>query len=171
MCAASAPREATAAGTPASKGATGSGTPITPVEAMSTSCASQPSSSATICAERRATARPGSPVAALALPELSTTARARPRAARSRLRATGAAPKRLVVKAPATTQASSATTRARSRRLGFLRNPAETPEARTPAAAQTPPSQGAKPYAEGASGASSTQRGSMFSMWSSLWAG
>ena len=50
---------------------------------------------------RRASARPASPVAALALPEFSTTAAARPSARWARVTCTGAAWARLVVNTPA----------------------------------------------------------------------
>ena len=50
---------------------------------------------------RSASRRPGSPVAALALPELRTTAAARPLARWRRLICTGAAATRLLVNTPA----------------------------------------------------------------------
>ena len=84
-------------------------------------------------------------MAALALPELRITARARPLAERSRETCTGAAQKRFWVKVAAQTQVWSAATSARSRRLGSARKPAWTPAALMPLAAQTPPSQGSKP--------------------------
>ena len=152
-------RAAAAAGTPSSNGSKSSSTPMTPVEATSTSEGSQPSSAATSSAVRLAVARPGSPVAALALPELRTTARAWPSATCSRLTTTGAAQKRLVVKVPAATQVSSAATSAMSRRLGSRRNPACRPAARMPSAAQTPPAQGASPKASGASPGTGTSMG------------
>ena len=153
-------RASAAAGTPVSNGPKLSSWPMTPVEATSTSAGLQPSVAATRSAVRRAVARPGSPVAALAFPELRMTARARPSATCSRETMTGAAQKRLVVKVPAATQVWSATTRAMSRRLGSRRKPACRPAAETPAAAQTPPSQGAKPKASGVSGAIGSSMGS-----------
>ena len=66
----------TMAGTPFTYGSKGSCTPMTPVEATSTSCSSQLSTWATRAQAFSAHRRPGSPVAALALPELRTTARA-----------------------------------------------------------------------------------------------
>ena len=121
-------RASAAAGTPVSNGPKLSSWPMTPVEATSTSAGLQPSVAATRSAVRRAVARPGSPVAALAFPELRMTARAQAvgRCARGR-RSTGAAQKRLVVKVPAATQVWSATTRAMSRRLGSRRKPARRP--------------------------------------------
>ena len=89
------------------------------------------------------------PVAALALPELSTTARALPDAACPRDTSTGAAQKRFRVKAAAQTHVSSAATSARSFRLGLRRNPADMPAARMPSAAQTPPSQAENPMLSG----------------------
>ena len=50
--------------------------PMTPVEAMSTSCGSQPIFLATPCTTSRALASPCSPVATLAFFEMTTTARA-----------------------------------------------------------------------------------------------
>ena len=64
---------------------------------------------------------------------------------------TGAAQKRFVVKVPAATQVSSATTSAMSRRFGSWRKPACKPAALTPSAAQTPPSQATNPKASGTS--------------------
>ena len=58
---------------------------------------------------------------------------------------TRTAQKRFCVNVAAQTLVLSATTSAMSLRWGFLRKPAEMPAARMPAAAQTPPSQGAKP--------------------------
>ena len=150
----------TQAGTPTSKHSRPKGTPMTPVEATSTSSAAQPRASATMRADARATSRPCSPVAALALPEFRTTARAWPEAARGRETCTGAAQKRFLVKVPAQTQVLSATTSARSRRSGLWRKPAETPVARMPLAAQTPPSQGTKPKPSAAPSRSGTRSGS-----------
>src|SRR5439155_892432 len=63
--------------TPASNAAIGSGIPMSPVEQTRTSSARQPSCAATRAHVRSASARPASPVAALALPLLRTTAVAR----------------------------------------------------------------------------------------------
>ncbi len=129
------------AGTPSVKGSSASGTPITPVEATKTSSGAAPRTWATMSALPRATSMPGCPVAAFALPEFKTTARARPFAATSRETATGAAAKLFFVKTPAAVAAlPSATTSAASRRPGFLRNPRCNPAAEKPRAAQTPPS-------------------------------
>ncbi len=118
---------AAACGTPCSKGSISRGTPMTPVEATSTSPALQPRASATTPQVSRAMARPGSPVAALALPELMTTARIVPYPCSippscSRLTCTGAAQNRLVVKTPAAATGRSATTSARSARPGSFEN-------------------------------------------------
>ncbi len=74
----SAESAAVAAGRPVPKGAMGRCTPMTPVDATSTSEAGQPTASPAITAVSRAASRPGSPVAAFALPEFTTTARAVP---------------------------------------------------------------------------------------------
>ena len=131
------------AGTPVSNGATSSSWPMTPVEATSTSRGLHPISFATSLQDCSALSRPSSPVAALALPELMTTARTlaqRPSPRCSRETVTGAAQNLLVVKTPAALTGSSNSTSARSRRWGFLRNPAWMPPAYTPAALATPPS-------------------------------
>ena len=69
---------ASAAGTPSAKGSRRRCWPITPVEATSTSSAGQPTASPTSSAVLRAFSKPISPVAAFAMPELTTTARAHP---------------------------------------------------------------------------------------------
>ena len=68
---------------------------MSPVWHTSTSVVAQPTAWAVSSHMRSASARPGSPVAALALPELSTTAAARPSARCRRLTCTGAAATRL----------------------------------------------------------------------------
>ena len=73
-----APSVSASSGMPASMGAMGSGTPMRPVEHTSTSSGAHPRLSAVSSHIRRASRRPFSPVAALAFPELSTTAAARP---------------------------------------------------------------------------------------------
>lgn len=90
-----------------------------PVEATSTSSSRQPSSPAARLAERRATSRPFSPVSALALPELISTARTNPNETRrrwSRDTSTGAALNALCVNSAAQGQGMSADTSAQSRR-------------------------------------------------------
>jgi hypothetical protein len=67
-----------------------SGSPITPVEAMNTSPALQPAASAASAAVRFTAAIPFAPVKALALPELTTSARAFPCTSRARHHSTGA---------------------------------------------------------------------------------
>ena len=67
-----------AAGRPIPNGARGSCTPMTPVDATSTSDAGQPTASPAMRAVSRAASKPGSPVAAFAFPEFTTTARAVP---------------------------------------------------------------------------------------------
>ena len=63
---------------PDSTGSIGIGIPISPVEQTSTSRGAQPSDLGGELGHAQRVARPASPVAALALPELSTTAAARP---------------------------------------------------------------------------------------------
>ena len=82
-------------------GAIGSGIPMRPVEQTRTSVGATPSPFPASSHVRRASSRPRSPVAALALPELSTTAAARPSARWARVTWTGAAVARLVVNTPA----------------------------------------------------------------------
>ena len=74
----------------------------------------QPSSSAALAAVLLTLAAPCSPVAALAFPALTTTARMSLDGNRSRHHFTGAAQTRLVVNVPATEQGPSATSKARS---------------------------------------------------------
>ena len=65
-------------GMPTSSASMGIGIPMRPVEHTSTSSGATPSPSAVSSHMRAASRRPGSPVAAFALPELDTTAAARP---------------------------------------------------------------------------------------------
>ena len=67
-----------------------SGSPITPVEARNTSAGLQPATLAAISAVSLVAARPDLPVKALALPELTTSALARPLLIRSRHQSTAA---------------------------------------------------------------------------------
>ena len=67
-----------------------SGSPITPVEARNTSAGLQPAAPAAISAVSLVAALPDFPVKALALPELTTSARARPPLIRSRHQSTAA---------------------------------------------------------------------------------
>ena len=130
------PRRAAAAGMPERSAGMGSGTPITPVEATSTSSATQPMARATSDAVSRASARPASPVAAFAQPAFTTTARARPDATCSRETTTGAACARLVVKTAAAVHGPSATSSARSGPCALM--PDATAAARNPSGAVTP---------------------------------
>ena len=134
----SAASAAAAAGMPASSAAMGSGMPMRPVEQTSTSVGAQPSAAAVAAHMRRASSRPGSPVAALALPELRTTAAACPSARCWRLIWTGAAVARLVVNTPAagTGRRSAVATRARSG-SPFALTPQATPAASKPGTAVT----------------------------------
>ena len=108
-------------------------TPITPVEPTTTSPGSQPSASARASAIARASAMPGAPVHALALPALTTTARARPPAMCSRRDQTGAAAIVLVVKTAAAGTAARRRGCTTSRLPDFLM-PALTPAPRSRAA-------------------------------------
>ena len=148
-------------GTLRSNGASGSSAPMTPVDATSTSWGLHPTARATSSHSASAQRRPGSPVAAFAMPELRTMARAAPPAACLRLTCTGAAQKRFCVNVAAQTLPSSATTRARSPLAGSCLKPACMPAARMPAAAHTPPSQGSNPYADGSPFPLGTASGSM----------
>ncbi len=67
-----------------------SGSPITPVEARKVSAGLQPAALAAISAVSLVAARPLLPVKALALPELTTSARARPDLRWARHHSTGA---------------------------------------------------------------------------------
>ena len=91
----------------------GSGSPITPVEARKTSCAAQPKRWAAAAAVRSTASTPAAPVKALALPELTTMARAVPRPRCWRHQSTGADGMDERVKTPARVvpAASSATNR------------------------------------------------------------
>jgi hypothetical protein len=114
-----------AAGRPATIFATGSGSRITPVENGKTCCASMPSRRAVSAQVACAFARPVSPVPALALPVLITSARIglppAPAAARLALLTwTGAAQKRFFVNTPATVAPSASRITSKSLRLGFL---------------------------------------------------
>ena len=113
-------------------GSAGSGTPITPVEATATTCGSSPSAIPAAPCMRAASSTPRRPVAALALPELATTARSESSAQRSWHRITGAAstPER-VKRAALTVPGVSETSRPRSVPPLGLR-PAATPAARKP---------------------------------------
>ena len=122
---------------PCSTASIGSGLPITPVEQTRTSAGAMPSACAAAAAIARASCMPRAPVQALALPELTTTARARPSARCSRESTTGAAARRLRVKAPAAVAGPSQATSARSGAPEALM-PQVTPAARKPRGKQTP---------------------------------
>ncbi len=70
--------------------AASSGSPMTPVEARKTSAGLQPAAMAAISAVSLVASRPDLPVKALALPELTTSARAVPPLSRARHQSTGA---------------------------------------------------------------------------------
>ena len=131
-------RSAAAAGMPVSTAAMGSGTPMRPVEQTRTSSGGQPSAVAVTSHMRRAWARPGAPVAALAFPALRTTAAACPSVRLLRLTCTGAAATRLVVNTPAavTGRRSAVATSARSGSPLAL-TPQATPAASNPVAVVT----------------------------------
>ena len=92
------------AGNAASIRSTGRSSPITPVEATNTSCGDAPNASATLVAVCSVTRYPAAPVKALALPELTIMALARPEPAAIALmhQSTGAAVHCERVKTPAT---------------------------------------------------------------------
>src|SRR4051812_6783528 len=85
-----------------SKRSAGSGPPVTPVEARKTSAGLQPDACAASFAVNAVAARPLFPVNALALPELTTSARAFPAFSFSRHHSTGAEGHFERVKTPAT---------------------------------------------------------------------
>src|SRR5437773_2059136 len=94
----------------------GSGTPITPVEQTNNSCDAQPSRFAASATVRTAAAWPASPVAQLAFPAFTTTARMRPFDKRKfslEIR-TGAATTRFCVKTAAADAGTSLEITARS---------------------------------------------------------
>ena len=136
----------TSCGTPVSNGAVGSCTPMTPVDATKTSSAGMQSAWAAIDCMACAAARPGSPVAALAMPEFKMTARALPPAATARETCTGAAQNTFFVNVPvATVLFDDETTSAASKRSGSFRNPICAPAAEKPSGAVTPPSMNSCP--------------------------
>ncbi len=95
-----------------------SGSPITPVEARNTSFGLHPTALAAICAVSAVDCRPVFPVKALALPELTTSARALPRGNLARHHSTGADGHLERVNTPATAVSLSMT--ASSTSLRFL---------------------------------------------------
>ena len=117
----------------------GRNSPITPVEKGNTSFASHPRTSAARAQLERASARPRSPVAALALPLLTTRPRAAPR--RSDATATGAARKLLWVNMPPTVEPFSRANTARSSRSRYLM-PATAVPIRIPGTALSSPTGG-----------------------------
>src|SRR5258708_4946534 len=128
-------------------------TPMRPVEATSTWAAGTRRIFAATAVISSASRRPRAPVQALALPELTTMARAVDLFARGRLTLTGAAQTWLVVNSPATAAGVSETMSARSR-LPPLLDPLpvprrlmsqKTPEARKPFGAVTEPGMDLKP--------------------------
>ena len=126
-CSASAARHSGSAATILS---TGSGSMMTPVEKGSTASGAQPTSFATAAHVARASARPRSPVPALALPALTTSARTDSARARcSRQIVTGAAQKRFCVKTPAACVPGARLTSTRSSRDQFLMRAAAVPSA------------------------------------------
>ena len=78
------------------------GSPITPVEAWKTSPGAAPIACAVSLATAAVVVTPAEPVKALALPELTTSARARPAASAARHQSTGAEGHFDRVKTPAT---------------------------------------------------------------------
>ncbi len=126
-------------GMPTSSASMGIGMPMRPVEHTSTSSGAMPRPSAVSSHIRTASRRPGSPVAAFALPELNTTAAARPFARWRREIWTGAACARFVVNTPAAV-AGTPSSVARSARSGSPDGlmPHARPPATKPGTAVTP---------------------------------
>jgi len=148
------PSFSAAAAMPARTLSMGRRTPITPVEATTTSEGAHPTTRAVAAAISRASARPSSPVAALAQPALTTTARARPEARCSRETTTGAACAALVVKTAAAAHGPWATTRARSSPVALM--PAAVAAAQKPAGAVMAPVSGRAAPADGFARSSAT---------------
>ena len=95
-------RPACSAGSAATSFSCGSTSPITPVEAMNTCFAGQPTSFAAAAALAAQASRPALPVNTLALPAFTTTARALPPGSEARHQSTGAPGHLLEVNTPAT---------------------------------------------------------------------
>ena len=117
---------------PACTRSIGSGTPITPVDATATAPRRDARHAAAAWRMLAACSSPGTPVAALALPELTTTARRPSQAACSMFSSTGAAsvPER-VKRAALVVRSEAQTSSPRSRRpLGLI--PQATPPALKP---------------------------------------
>jgi hypothetical protein len=108
-----------------------SGSPMTPVEARKTSSVRHPAAFAAASAVMRVASRPFLPVKALALPELTTSARALPPARWARQRSTGADGHFERVKTPATSVPSAKVISIRSVRFLYLM-PASAVTMRTP---------------------------------------
>src|SRR3990172_6765693 len=124
-CSPCGPSDAASAGIPLRSRSLGSGTPIPPVLATSTRAREMPRARATRSTISHASRRPCSPVQALALPLLITTAWARPPWTCSRLTSTGAACTRFVVKQAAAAARAAVTTNAQSGRPPPVQPPHE----------------------------------------------
>src|SRR3954465_15619870 len=107
------------------------GSPMTPVDARKISFSPQPTAAAADFAVSSVAARPFKPVKALALPELTTTARATPCGRLVRQKSTGAEGHFDLVKTPATAAGASNTIISTSVRFLYLM-PAEAVARRTP---------------------------------------
>ena len=114
----SSPRPATTAGMAAISFSTGSGTPMIPVDDGMMNCGAASSAAPSAAQLCSATANPGAPVAQLALPALTSTARTRPLFLRrcARPTSTGAATTRLRVNMAAALAPSGASASATSLR-------------------------------------------------------
>src|ERR1700690_2482162 len=134
------------------------GSPMTPVEARNTSLGRQPTTSATIAADSLVVSRPRFPVKALALPELTRSARALPDLSAALHQSTGADGHFERVKTPATVVPLSKTASSTSRRFLYL-TPASA------AAKRTPPMAGRGGKAAGASGDTATIPRALTSAW------
>ncbi len=111
-----------------------SGSPITPVDARKTSSVLQPAAFEAMRAVKITASRPFLPVNALALPELTTSARALPALTLARHHSTGADGHFDVVKTPAQVVPLSNSASSTSVRLAYLM-PAAAVASRTPAIA------------------------------------
>ncbi len=127
-------RSRAACSIPAVTALTSSGTPIVPVSAIATAAGSRPSAEAAASRISTASRKPCSPVAALALPELTATARIPPASHPFRQTLMGAAAAAFAVRASAERTASwSQTSRPTSVSPPPLM-PQATPDARNPGA-------------------------------------
>ena len=129
-------RDAAAAVMPAAIRSIGRNSPMTPVENGRISSGRQPTASAAMAQVASASRMPTAPVAAFALPLLTSSPRARPSLAAAT--ATGGARKALWVNIPPTVEPSAISNRARSSRPVYLMPAAAVPTRMPGTGASTP---------------------------------